>query len=212
MRHSLWFVLAISVACTSPQLTRDQAAELLSKSPALSGIQNLRLVTPSGCFTLDRDAEVRAADVQRDQRLNELSYIRDALDRDLELGLIELEFSEATAGSPKPQGCDQQLWTAYKSDRFGELDRRLKLVAWKAVPSDKANAAGLHTGQTFLYRRQALIAITKLVRQDDHTSVVEYSWNWAPTYEGLHLGISASPPITSKATFKRSDTGWRFAP
>lgn len=145
--------------------------------------------------------------------LSELSYVWDALGRDVDLELIEFEFSEAAAGSPRPpEGCDAQLWTAYKSDRSGESDRRLKLAAWKAVPSDRANAAGLHTGQTFPYGRQALVAITTLVRQDGNTTVVEYSWNWAPTEGGAHLGIRASPPVTSKATFKSSRTDWRLAP
>ena len=54
MRHVVWLVLVFSVACGQPQLTIEQAADLLSRSAALSGVENLQLVAPSGCFTLDR--------------------------------------------------------------------------------------------------------------------------------------------------------------
>jgi hypothetical protein len=209
MRHLVWLVLILSVACGRPQLTVEQAADLLSQSPALSGVENLQLVAPSGCFVVDRSAEVRSADVQRDPRLVELLYVRDALRRDLELGLVEFEFNEAPASSQTPpEGCDEQLWRSHSNPGASQS---LKLVAWKAVPSDRAIAAGLQMGQTFLYRRQTLGAITRLVRQDDDTMLVEYSWHWAPSYEGAHLGIPASPPAKGTATLTRSDQGWRVA-
>ena len=210
MRRVVWLVVVFSVACGPPQLTRETAADVLSKSPALSGVENLQLVTPSGCFTLDRDADIRTAAVQRDPRLNELVYVRDALQRDLELGLVEFEFTKAPVGSvTPPEGCDEQLWRSHSSD--GTSAQQLVLVAWKAVPTDKAIAAGLQPGQTFLYRRQALGEVTRLVRQDHKTTIVEYSWHWAPSYEGEHLGIRASPPARGKATFTLSDNGWHVA-
>lgn len=210
MRHVVWLVLVFSVACGQPQLSVQQASDLLSNSPALSGVEHLQLVAPSGCFVVDRDAEIHAADVQRDPRLNELLYVRDALHRDLELGLVEFEFNEAPERSvTPPEGCDEQLWRSHSRD--GTSAQQLKLVAWKAVPTDKALAAGLQMGQTFLYRRQTLGAITRLVRQDDATMFVEYSWHWAPSYEGVHLGIPASAPAKGTATLRRSDQGWRVA-
>ena len=211
MRHAVWLVLVCSVGCGQPQLTIEQAADLLSNSPALSGVETLQLVARSGCFTLDREAEVRAADVWKDSHLGELLYAREALRRDLELGLIEFEFSEASAGPlTPPEGCDEQLWRSHSSD--GTLSAQpFKLVAWNTVPSDKAIAAGLQTGQTFLYRRQTLGAITRLERQDDATIRVEYSWHWAPSYEGGHLGFPTSAPARGVATLRRTDQGWCVA-
>jgi hypothetical protein len=209
MRHVAWLVLGFSVACGRPQLSVEQAADLVSNSQALSGVEHLQLVAPSGCFIIDRDAEIHAADIRRDPRLNELQYVRDALRRDLELGLVEFEFNEAPARSQTaPEGCDEQLWRSHSN---AGASQSLKLVAWKTVPSDRAIAAGLQMGQTFLYRRQTLGAITRLVRQDDTTMLVEYSWHWAPSYEGAHLGIPASAPARGTATLKRSDQGWRVA-
>jgi hypothetical protein len=211
MRHVVWLVLVWSIGCGQPPLTIEQAADLLSNSPALSGIDNLQLVAPSGCFTLDREAEVRIADIWTDSHLGEHQYARGALRRALELGLIEFEFSEASAGpSTPPAGCDEQLWRSHSSDGTSSA-QRTKLVAWKTVPSDKAIAAGLQTGQTFLYRRQTLGAITRLVRQDDATIRVEYSWHWAPSYEGGHLGIPTSAPARGVAMLRRTEQGWRVA-
>jgi hypothetical protein len=211
MRHAVWLVLVCSIGCGQPQLTIEQAADLLSTSAALSAVENLQLVAPSGCFVVDRDAEVHASDVERDPHLIELQYVLGALRRDLELGLIEFEFSEASESSlMPPEGCDEQLWRSHGSD--GTLSAQpLKLVAWKTVPSDKAIAAGLRPGQTFLYRRQTLGAITRLVRQDDASVRVEYSWHWAPSYEGGHLGIPTSAPTRGTATLRQTDQGWRVA-
>jgi hypothetical protein len=148
--------------------------------------------------------------VQRDERVTRLPYLRDTLRRGQEVGLIEFEFREAPLDAPTPlEGCGE-LWASRNRRGAVGVDR-LKLVAWKAVLSDKAIAAGLQVGQTFLYRRQTLVGIARLVEQEDNTTLVEYSWNWAPTFEGAHLGISASQPVTARATFKRAGSGWRLA-
>ena len=58
---------------------------------------------------------------------------------------------------------------------------------------------------------QTLGAITRLVRQDDASVRVEYSWHWAPSYEGGHLGIPTSAPTRGTATLRQTDQGWRVA-
>jgi hypothetical protein len=71
-------------------------------------------------------------------------------------------------------------------------------------------AAGLQPGQTFLYLRQTLLDVTRLEIKDDGTAVAEYSWRWAPSYEGEHLGIRAPEPVTARARFRSADGAWRL--
>jgi hypothetical protein len=71
-------------------------------------------------------------------------------------------------------------------------------------------AAGLRPGETFPNLRQTLIAITQLNRKDDGTVIAEYRWHWAPSYEGEHLGIQASEPITGRVRFRHVADGWRL--
>jgi hypothetical protein len=209
--RAVWFALALAAACGPSPLTREEAAGLLSKSPALSNSESLRLAMPSGCFILARRADVSGADVERDPKLTELPYLRDTLHRERELGLVDFQFFEAPADAPAPPtGCGRLWATAHAGDADAAAAARSKLVVWKTVPSDKAMAAGLQPGQTFLYLRQTLIAITRLDRKDDGTVVAEYRWHWAPSYEGEHLGIRASEPITSRARFRNAGNGWRL--
>lgn len=209
--HIVWFALTLMVGCGPSPLTRDEAADLLSKSLALSSSENLQLATPSGCFVLARRAEVSGADVERDPQLAGLPYLLSTLRRERELGLVEFEFFETPAEAPVPPlGCGQ-LWAAqHAGDTNTAAAARSKLVAWKTVPSDKAMAAGLQPGETFLYLRRTLIAITRLDRKDEGTIVAEYRWQWAPSYEGEHLGIQASEPFTGKARFRNAGDGWRL--
>ena len=79
-----------------------------------------------------------------------------------------------------------------------------------AYSSDHLTAAPEQDPGPALVNR-TLGTITRLVRQDDGTMLVEYTWHWAPTYEGAHLGIPASSPAQGKATLTRSAQVWRVA-
>jgi hypothetical protein len=211
MKHDkVWLALTLMMACGPSPLTRDEAADLLSKSLGLSSSENLQLATPSGCFILARRAEVSGADVERDPQLAGMPYLLSTLRRERELGLVEFEFFETPADAPiPPPGC-RHLWAAqHVRDANAAAAARSKLVAWKTTPSDKAIASGLQPGQTFLYLRRTLIAITGWTRRPDGTVVAEFRWRWAPSYEGEHLGIQASEPITSRVRFRNAGDGWR---
>jgi len=153
---------------------------------------------------------VSGADVERDPQLAGMPYLLSTLRRERELGLVEFEFFETPADAPiPPPGC-RHLWAAqHVRDANAAAAARSKLVAWKTTPSDKAIAAGLQPGQTFLYLRRTLIAITGWTRRPDGTVVAEFRWRWAPSYEGEHLGIQASEPITSRVRFRNAGDGWR---
>jgi hypothetical protein len=205
------FLAGVLVACGTSALDRPQAADLLARSPALARIENMTIATPGGCFTLPLGASVRAEDVQRDERLSARVDVRDALRRERELELVDFVFEQAAATSPSPlEGCEQ-LWASVKSGPEN-AGGGVKLVAWKTILSDKAMVAGLQAGQTFQYRRQTLVAITALLPQIDGATVVGYSWKWAPTYEGAHLGIRESEPISAQAVFRKSSAGWQVVP
>jgi hypothetical protein len=210
--QAVWWSLALMAGCGPSPLTRDQAAQLISKSLELSSPETLQLATPSGCFILARRADVRSADITRDPQLAALPYLRNTLDRERELGLVEFEFSETPADAPfPPQGCGQLWATQHADGTTRDAAARSKLIVWKTVPSDKAMAAGLQPGQTFLYLRRTLIAITRLDSKDGGTMVAAYQWRWAPSYEGEHLGIQPSEPFPGTARFRKVGGEWRMA-
>jgi hypothetical protein len=205
--------LTFASGCGRPTLGLDEAAGLLSRSLASSESEHLQLATPSGCFLLARRDDIKNTDVERDPQIARLPYVLSTLRRERDLGLIEFEFSETPADAPvPPTGCGQ-LWAAQHAGAEPVATAsRFKLVVWKATPSDKAIAAGLQPGQTFLYLRKTLIDIVRLIRKDNDTMIAEYRWRWAPSYEGEHLGIQPSTPMAGKARFKNNGDGWRLAP
>jgi hypothetical protein len=204
--------LALSPGCTRSGLGLDEAADLLSQSLAASESEHLQLATPSGCFLLARRDEIKNTDVERDPQIARLPYVLSTLRRERDLGLIEFEFSETPADAPvPPMGCGQ-LWAAQHAGAAPvAAASRFKFVVWKATPSDKAMAAGLQPGETFLYLRKTLIDVVRLSKKDSETMIAEYRWRWAPSYEGEHLGIQPSGPMAGKARFKNSGGGWRLA-
>jgi hypothetical protein len=208
--QSVWVALTLTAACGPRPLTRDEAADLISKSLALRASEQLQLATPSGCFLLAGRTEVSGSDVERDPQLAASPYLLSTVRRERELGLIEFEFSEMPADSSVPPVECGRVRTALRAgEASGPAGAQSRFVAWKTMPSDKAMAAGLQSGQTFLYLRQTLIDITQLNRKDDGTMVAEYRWHWAPSYEGEHLGIQASEPMIGKTRFKNAGGGWR---
>jgi hypothetical protein len=74
--------------------------------------------------------------------------------------------------------------------------------------SDKAMAAGLRPGHTFVSRRRELIAVGKIVMKDQHTALVDYTWHWMPSYETGHIGFAPSEPVRTTATFTRKGKDW----
>jgi hypothetical protein len=205
-------MLPLTVACGPSPLTRDEASDLLSKSLASGGTENLQLATPSGCFALARNANVNSADVERDPHLAGLPYLLSTLRRERELGLVEFEFAEVPSDAAVPPSGCADLWAAqHAATTGGAPGARSKLIAWKTMPSDKAMAAGLQPGETFPYLHKTLIAITQLIPKDDGTVVVEYRWHWAPSYESEHLGVQAAEAITSRARFRHVGNSWRLA-
>jgi hypothetical protein len=209
-RNIVWLALGLSAACGPGPLTREGAADLIAKS--LNASETLQLATPKGCFALPRGTEVRSADVERDPQLARAPYLVSTLRRERELELVEFEFTETSAdAAAPPAGCGQLWATQHATEAKGAGAGRLKLVLWTTVPSDKAMAAGLQPGQTFLYLRQTLIAVTKLETRNDGTVLAEYRWRWAPSYEGEHLGIQPSDAFAGRARFRNVGDGWRLA-
>ncbi len=206
--QAVWVALTLTAGCGSRPLTRNEAADLISKSLALRANEQLQLATPSGCFLLTTREELTGSDVERDPQLAGSPYLLSTLRRERELGLVEFEFSETPADAAVPPlECGR-----FRAAPTGAASRpqaaRSKYVAWKTMPSDKAMAAGLHAGQTFLYLRQTLIDITHLTSKDDGTMVAEFRWRWAPSYEGEHLGIQASEPMIGRMRFRNTPDGW----
>jgi hypothetical protein len=198
------------LACRSQTLTPAQVAELLAKSSALSGVEQMTYALPRGCFTISSGAMLKAGDLERDRRLAESPKVRQELQRARDLDLLDFEFSPmlATVSAP-PEGCEE-LWASYRYGAKAEEAKLVKLVAWRTLMSDKALAAGLSPGQTFVYRRQSLVAITGTTEQNADTVVVEYTWQWTAPYESAHLGIRASPEEPAKAIFRKTTDGWRL--
>jgi hypothetical protein len=191
-------------------LTLERAAELLAKSPALAGVERMTFTTPRGCFAIAADATFKAGDLETDRRLSESPVLRRELQREQDLDLLDFEFSPVAAMVPAPpEGCEQ-LWASYHNAGV-EAASRAQLVRWRTMMSDKALAAGLSPGLTFIFRRQTLVEVTRVVQPDADTAVVEYTWQWAPPFESAHLGIRASDPIAARAIVKRSDGEWRVA-
>ena len=199
-----------SAACRAESLTPARAAELLAASPALSGVERMTFTTPRGCFAIAADATVKAGDLEKDRRFSESPMLRRELQREQDLDLLDFEFSPvaATVAAP-PEGCEQ-LWASYRNARV-DAAARAQLVPWRTMMSDKALAAGLSPGLTFIVRRQTLVEITRVVQPDRDAAVVEYTWQWAPPYESAHLGIRPSEPVAAHATIKRTRDQWRVA-
>jgi hypothetical protein len=170
----------------------------------------MTFTTPRGCFALNRNQPLDRNALDRDPGLNEQPALKALVEREQQLDLLDFEFSPApVAMVPPAEGCEQ-LWARYHSGGASNMSSDTRLVSWRALMSDRAMAAGLQPGQSFIYRRQALIAIGKMTVRDERTTRVEYTWHWEPTFEGAHLGIAASEPSRSTATFTRDGTEWRL--
>jgi hypothetical protein len=192
-------------------LTVARAAELLMASRSLSGVEQVTYETPHGCFVLDADQRLDGAALDRDPQLAENHQLKALIDRERQLDLLEFEFSPTPIGSTSvPPDCHRQ-WLAYRSGAIGVKEPGARLVAWRALMSDKAVAAGLQPGQSFIARRQTLIAIGKIVMRSDQSAAVDYTWHWEPTYEAQHLGFAPTEPRRSVAIFKWDGHAWSVA-
>jgi hypothetical protein len=132
-------------ACRSQSLTAEHAAELLAKSPALASVERMTFTTPRGCFTIAADATLKAGDLDRDRRLSESPALRQELQREQDLDLLDFEFSPVPATVPAPPDGCEQLWASYRNAGAAAA-ARLKLVPWRTMMSDKALAAGCGRG------------------------------------------------------------------
>lgn len=167
---------------------------------------------PRGCFTVASDATFKAGDLERDRRLSESPVLRQELQRSRDLDLLDFDFTPVPATIPAPpEGCEE-LWSSYRYGPKADEAARVKLVAWRTVMSDKALAAGLSPGFTFVYRRQTLVAITGASPQSGDTVLVDYTWQWAPPADSAHLGVRPSTEFSAKALLRRTADGWRVAP
>jgi hypothetical protein len=202
----------LAASCQARSLTAEQVAEILRQSPLLAGRETMTFSLPRGCFTIPAGRSFRAGDLDRDRRLSESPELRQELQRSRDLDLLDFDFAPvpATIAAP-PEGCEE-LWSSYRYGPKADEATRVKLVAWRTVMSDKALAAGLSPGQTLLYRRKLLVAITGTTERDLNTLRVEYTWQWAPDYEGAHLGIRPSAESAATATLIKSASGWHVAP
>jgi hypothetical protein len=207
----MWAALAVACSgCGAPALTPGQAADLLTASPALAGVETLTYTVPRGCVTLEGDQRLDGTVLDRDPRLSQNAELKVIVARERRLDLLDFEFSPTpiTTSSP-PEGCEQ-LWAAYHSTTASGARSDARLVGWRALMSDKALAAGLRPGQSFVTRRQTLIAVGTITMKNGKTAVVDYTWHWAPSFETQHLGIDPSEPVRSNATFTRESKKWRL--
>jgi hypothetical protein len=192
-------------------LSAERAAELLAASPALSAVERMTFTTPRGCFAIAAGTNFKAGDLDNDRRFSESPALRRELRREQDLDLLDFEFSPVPATVPAaPEGCEQ-LWASYRNAGSGAA-ARAQLVQWRTMMSDKALAAGLSPGQTFVVRRQTLVEVTRVAQKDARTWAVNYTWQWAPPYESGHLGIRPSEPTPATAVIRRSGNQWRVAP
>jgi hypothetical protein len=195
--------------CSPAPLTREEAVTILSKSPALRGVEYLEIVTPRGCFTADRTTPLDRIN-PRTERAVFTGHGQEALQREVDLDLVEFALAERPLREPTPlDGCES-LWLSSRNGANREIAAFLKAIAWRTFLSDRAVAAGLRVGQPILYRQQTLIAIDAVSPKDDGMTVVTYTWRWEPNQNGAHLGIGASPPAVDAATFIRSNGRWQL--
>jgi hypothetical protein len=210
-RVAIVCVSLLAASCRSRSLTAAQAAELLRQSPLLAGQETITFSLPRGCFTIPAGRTLRAGDLERDRRLSESPALRQELQRSRDLDLLDFDFSPVPATIPAPpEGCEE-LWSSYRYGPKADEATRVKLVAWRTMMSDKALAAGLSPGFTFVYRKQTLVAITGTSSQDGDTVLVEYTWQWAPPLDVQQLGARPSAEMPAKAVLKRTAEGWRVA-
>lgn len=201
-------VALLAFGCGPSRLTRDEAAALLSKSPALQGVQNIQIVTPRGCFTVEAATPIDRINPRTDTAVF-TGHEHDALKQEVDVHLVEFELAEKPLASPTPlDGCES-LWLSFRTGANRDLAPFLKVVAWRTFLSDRAVAAGLQVGETILYRRQTLLSIDGLAPRTDGTTVVTYTWRWAPSEDGAHLGIPPGAPSSDVATFVRAGGRWQ---
>jgi hypothetical protein len=210
------FVLAaiaiVSAGCGRAALTREAAADLLSKAMSARGTELLPVVTPTGCISVDAGVAIERIDPRKQPGIAAPGDGNEGLQRLVALDLLEFELSEFPVDAPTaPPGCET-LWITHQTGRQRSDDRPVKLVAWRTTLSDKALAAGLQAGQSFLYRRRALVSVDRLEPAEGGVTRVSYTWRWEPTDEGAHLRIPVSAPATATARFKRSPDGWEIVP
>jgi hypothetical protein len=197
-----------AAACATPPLTVAQAGELLEASSALRGVERVTYATPTGCFVLEPGQRLDGAALDRDPQFADNRQLKAMVDRERELDLLDFEFSPTPITAPSaPEGCRRQ-WSAYLSAASGATASGARLVAWRSLMSDKALAAGLQPGQSFVTRQQRLIAVGKIAMRDDRSAVVDYTWHWEPTYEAQHIGFVPSEPKRSTAAFAWSGSHW----
>jgi hypothetical protein len=201
----------IAAACAACQpasrgaLTREYAAEALSAS-VLTGVENIALVTPRGCFTVPIETPIDRIDPRRERGIYDRRS--DALRQLVDLELVEFELEEAPVSSPTPvEGCEQ-IWLTHAGGANRDASAQLKLISWRTMLSDKGRVAGFQPGQSFLYRRQTLVDVEDQIAVEGNTATVTYRWRWAPTEEGAHLGIHAGDAVRGSAAFTRSAGRW----
>jgi hypothetical protein len=205
-------VMILPGACGRAALTRDAAADLLSKSMSARGTELLPVVTPTGCISVDAGVAIERIDPRKQPGILGPGDGSDGLQRLVALDLLEFELSEFPVDAPTaPPGCET-LWITHQTGRQRSEGRLVKLVAWRTMLSDKALAAGLQVGQSFLYRRRTLMSVDRLEPAEGGVTRVSYTWRWEPTDEGAHLRIPASAPETGTARFKRTPDGWQIVP
>jgi hypothetical protein len=197
-----------AAACATPPLTVARASELLEASVALRGVEQVTYTTPKGCFVLEPDQHLDGTALDRDPQFADNRQLKAMVDRERELDLLDFEFSPTPITAPSaPEGCRRQ-WSAYLNAASGVTASSARLVAWRSLMSDKAFAAGLQPGRSFVTRQQRLIAIGKIVMCDDRSAVVDYTWHWEPTYEAQLIGFAPSEPKRSTAAFAWSGSNW----
>jgi hypothetical protein len=201
-------VTSCDIACSAPPLTLGQAADLLAASRPLSGVETMTYTTPRGCFVLEPDEKLDRRGLDRDPQFTENATLKSLVDLEQRLDLLDFEFSPSPLNSPSPpEGCDRP-WAAYHRVTSGLPRSEARLIAWRSFMSDKAMAAGLQPGHTFVSRRRELIAVGRIVMKDPQTAVVDYTWHLMPSYETEHIGFAPSEPVRTTATFVRSGKTW----
>jgi hypothetical protein len=205
----LWIAAACAACQTAPhgELTREYAAQALSES-VLTGVENITLVTPRGCFTVPIETPIDRIDPRREPGIYDRR--NDALRQLVDLELVEFELQEAPVSSPTPVAGCEQIWLRHAESAIGGASAQVKLISWTTMLSDKGRVAGFQPGQRFLYRRQTLVDVEEPIAVKGDTATVSYRWQWAPTEDGAHLGVRAGDAVRASATFTRSAGRWQL--
>jgi len=212
-RSLLIFVALMLAACGRSDLTQQQAAAILSKTPLRAEQQTIQLRAEVGQFAdakaaadwakrytlatddaaaraMEQDPPLSPRDTSRETMARNLARLREAGRQKL---LGDVSFSEGSRGD------------TVDVVATGNIAKEL-------IPScRRANGAAYQPGDAVCV---AVVAVRRFgsvtaIKGDNRKKTAEISLSVEPTAIGRRLGV-AKKSETRSATFVRDDKGWRF--